>query len=372
MIRMTPPAERRDIIVYRDRFAYCSHASMACLSSGDWIVAFNECQMREPYAHPPRDPHFHNLLTRSTDEGRNWSMPQAIPGWNWYGVECPGVAELGDGTVVLNQWQFLWYPLDIGRRIAAEGKEILVDTGKGFRVASPGTDWSRSRFPWTRANGGCYVHLSTDGGRTWHRTVKIDTEPYVGGYTPRGVVQLENGTVLMCTADHPLNRNAFAVHSKDGGTTWEKPIFIGRKGNEDFSEPTAIVLPGNKVITLVRNDNSGYLQQVESSDGGQTWGPVRPTLIWGCPAHLLAIADGRLLATYGHRRPPYSIRACVSDDEGKTWQNNREIVIRDVPTANLGYPVTIEYRPGKLFTIYYAEDGSSVTCIQGSYWDAPS
>jgi hypothetical protein len=370
--RTVQASESRVVVVHRDRFAYCSHASMARLSNGDWIVAFNECQMRKPYTHPPQDPHFHNLLTRSTDNGQTWSTPQAIPGWEWYGVECPGVAELGDGTVVLNQWKFLWYPLDVGRRMAAEGKEIMVNTGDGFRVAGPDTNWSESRYPWTRANGGCYVHLSSDGGHTWDRTVKINTAPYVGGYTPRGVVQLEDGTVLMCTADHPLNQNAFAVHSRDGGKSWEKPVFIGRKGSEDFSEPTAIALPGNKVFTLIRNDDTGYLQKVESTDGGQTWGPVRPTPIWGCPAHLLRLSDGRLLATYGHRRPPFSIRACVSDDLGKTWHYDREIVICDVPTGNLGYPVTIEYGPAKLFTIYYAEDGSSVTCIQGSYWRAPS
>ena len=175
--RTVKAAERRDIIVHRDRFAYCSHACIVRLSNGEWIVVFNECQRRERYTHPPSDPHFHNLLTRSTDEGRNWSTPQAVPGWEWYGVECPGVAELRDGTVVLNQWQFLWYPLAVGRRLAAEGKEIWLDTGNGFRVADPDADWSRSRFPWARANGGCYVHLSSDGARTWDRTVKIDTAP---------------------------------------------------------------------------------------------------------------------------------------------------------------------------------------------------
>ena len=194
-----------------------------------------------------------------------------------------------------------------------------------------------------------------------------------GAYTPRGVVQLEDGTVLLCTADHPLNRHAFVVHSRDGGKIWQKPILIGRKGDEDFGETAPVILPGNRVVTLIRNDDTLHLQQVDSSDGGQTWGPVWATPIWGYPAHLLALTDGRLLATYGHRRPPYGIRACVSEDDGKTWRYDREIVIRDdMLNRNLGYPVTIEYSPGKLFTIYYGEDGASVTCIQGSYWSAPS
>ena len=46
-----------------------------------------------------------------------------------------------------------------------------------------------------------------------------------------------------------------------------------------------------------------------------------------------------------------------------------EIVIRnDLSNANLGYPSVIEYDPGKLFTVYYAEKPDGVTCIQGTYF----
>ena len=80
----------------------------------------------------------------------------------------------------------------------------------------------------------------------------------MGGYTPRGVVQLSDGTVLMVTADHPLNRKAYAVHSPDEARTWEKPVFIAAKGDEDISEPAAAVLPGDKVVVMIRNDDTGY------------------------------------------------------------------------------------------------------------------
>ena len=294
-----------------------------------------------------------------------------VPGWDWYGVECPGLAQLTDGTVVLNQWQFLWYPLDVGRKLYSQGKEIWVETGqrRGFHIADKETDWSRARLPWCRANGGCYVHLSSDGGRTWDRTVKIDTSPYVGGYTPRGVVQLSDGTVLMVTVDQPLNRHVFAVHSPDGGNTWKKPVFVGSKGDEDVSEPAVAVLPADKVVAMIRNDNTRHLHQSESRDSGRSWGPLRRTPIWGHPAALLVLSDGRLLCTYGHRRKPFGIRACLSRDGGSTWDYDRELVIRDdFPNGNLGYPVTIEYEPGRLFTIYYGEDSDGATCIWGSHW----
>ena len=90
---------------------------------------------------------------------------------------------------------------------------------------------------------------------------------------------------------------------------------------------------------------------------------------WGYPADLVLLSDGRLLCTYGHRREPYGIRACLSEDSGKSWQYDQELIIRDdLPNRNLGYSVSIEYQPGKIFTIYYGEDGEGVTCIQGTYW----
>ena len=82
-----PAPNRRDIIIYRDPFAYCSHASIVRLANGEWVTAFNECQKIKPYTHPPGDPHFHNLVSRSDDEGRTWSPPEAAPtgtgtGWS--------------------------------------------------------------------------------------------------------------------------------------------------------------------------------------------------------------------------------------------------------------------------------------------------
>ncbi len=381
-----PVRNRRDIVIYRDPFAYCSHVSIVRLANGEWLAAFNETQRIEPftiirtdYHHPPDDPHYHNLITRSDDEGRTWSPPQAAPNWDWYGVECPGLAQLNDGTVVLNQWQFLWYPLEEGRKRLSQGEEIWVRIGgPPWKMAQPGTDWSRSDVPWCRAQGGCYVHLSPDGGRTWGQTAKISTGPYMGGYTPRGVVQLGDGTVLMITADHTLNRTAFAVRSQDGGLSWSRPLVVANVKEGSLSEPTAAVLPGDRVVAIMRS-NTGYLHQSESPDRGLTWTPVRRTPIWGSPGHLLPLSDGRLLLTYGHRRAPFGIRACLSQDGGQTWDYEKELLIRDdMPNKNLGYPVSIEYEPGRLFTIYYGEQegdgaravaGYGVSSIRGTYWE---
>ena len=88
--------------------------------------------------------------------------------------------------------------------------------------------------------------------------------------------------------------------------------------------------------------------------------------LWGFPIHCASLPDGRILIVYGRRKAPFGIRAAISEDEGRTW--GEEIVIRDdLPNRNLGYPSAIEYESGKLFTVYYGEDGKEVTCIQGTF-----
>ena len=63
------------------------------------------------------------------------------------------------------------------------------------------------------------------------------------------------------------------------------------------------------------------------------WLP-RPTPMWGCPPHLLALGDGRLLCTYGYRRAPFGVRACLSHDGGETWED--EIRLTETSYVVLG------------------------------------
>jgi len=112
------------------------------------------------------------------------------------------------------------------------------------------------------------------------------------------------------------------------------------------------------------------LWQTESDDGGKTWAEARPTAIWGLPPHLLRLRDGRLLATYGHRRPKFGQRACLSRDGGKTWDYANEILIRDdAPNGDLGYPASLQMDDETIMTIYYQIDKpGEKTCLMGTLW----
>ena len=149
------------------------------------------------------------------------------PGYDWHGVECAGLTSLADGTVLLNQWRFRWYPLDVARKISpdeklyfpAEWVKELVVSGElttGYQLSGSPEDM----IPWARGNGGTFVHRSTDMGRSWDETVQIDTAPYSGGYGMRGAVELTGGDILLPLSDVPKYETVFVVRSRDGGRTW--------------------------------------------------------------------------------------------------------------------------------------------------------
>jgi hypothetical protein len=131
-----------------------------------------------------------------------------------------------------------------------------------------------------------------------------------------------------------------------------------------FGEPHIAQLPGGRVIMLIRATTIPYndsdprcvLWESWSDDGGVTWAVPFPTPLWGFPPHLLVLGDGRLLCSYGYRRPPFGERACVSDD-GLTWIKANETVLRDdAPNGDLGYPASVELGEGKILTLDYQPD----------------
>jgi len=100
--------------------------------------------------------------------------------------------------------------------------------------------------------------------------------------------------------------------------------------------------------------------------------------MWGHPASIIAMPDGRLLCTYGYRRKPFGVRASISDDWGVTWRVNQEIIIRKdggggkgVDDGDLGYPISIVLRDGSIFTAYYLNTKGSDCFIAGSIFRIP-
>lgn len=361
-------------IIYKDSFAYCAHPHIASLPNGEWVVVFNRSVRRPFLLHPPNDPHYYNVLIRSQDRGETWSSPRVVPDYDWYGVECAGLTVLADGALLLNQWRFKWYPLETARKLSQSKTLSFPEDWVAELKVSGELDTvplipsqPAEVVPWARGNDAAYVHLSTDGGRTWDNTAQLTTTPYSGGYGMRGGVQLANGDILLPLSDVPNYRTVFVVRSNDGGHNWQTPVEVACESGKQFEEPTILVLKNHKIIIMLRENTSHYLHQSFSSDGGCTWSEPQPTPILGYPAHLLQLPDGHLLCVYGYRYAPYSIRAVISADEGQTWDSQHPLSLRDdLPNRDLGYPSSIMMEDGHVFTVYYGQDKDGVTCIQGT------
>lgn len=375
------------VVLHRDEHAYCAHPHIVGLRNGEWVVVFNKGVRRPFILHPPHDPQYYNVVTRSRDGGRTWSTPRVAPGYDWYGVECAGLTVLSDGALLLNQWQFRWYPLEAAHKIKdtsllypprdlADWWEQVLASGEaesyygpahGGRLSQGGKVDLAELMPWARTNGGTYVHRSDDGGRTWNETARLDTKPYPGGYGMRGGAQLPNGDVLLPLSDVPLYQKVFMVRSTDGGRTWGKPVEVAAETGKQFEEPSILILDSNRILLLMRENTTRFLHESVSHDGGWTWTPPKQLPIWGYPAHLVSLPDGRILCVYGHRRYPFGIQAVLSNDQGETWDVDNTLIIRgDLPNGDLGYPSSILTEEGDVFTVYYAQDGDGVTCIQGT------
>ncbi len=361
-------------ILHKDVFAYCAHPFITCLPDGEWVVVFNRSVRRPFLLHPPNDPHYYNVMIRSNNQGQTWSSPRVVPDYDWYGVECAGLTVLSSGQLMLNQWRFKWYPLETARKRADREKLFFPeDWVSELQVSSElhtvhmiPQDPSEL-VPWARGSDGTYVHLSSDGGRTWDQTVMVATAPYSGGYGMRGAVQLSNGDILLPLSDIPNYRIVFVVRSSDGGQTWVAPVEVAKMDGMQFEEPSILELRDGTLLMLLRENTNRRMYQVFSTDGGYTWSAPQPVPFEGYPGHLLLLPGGEILCVYGYRYEPYGIRAVISKDDGRTWNSEHPMIIRDdFPNRDLGYPAAIPTADGQFYTVYYGQDTDGVTCIQAT------
>ena len=63
------------------------------------------------------------------------------------------------------------------------------------------------------------------------------------------------------------------------------------------------------------------------------------------------------------------MRACLSNDSGRTWDIEHEYVLRaDGVNVDLGYPSSVQLADGTVLTVYYIHTGDSVRHIAGTLW----
>jgi hypothetical protein len=283
----------------------------------------------------------------SHDQGATWQWPQTV-------LDSPmddrdaGALETANGTLLVTTFTSLAYEAQLHAEEKKAGAQPLSERMRNFQLAH-----NRLNEEQRQAGLGEWMIRSTDGGITWSARYPTIVN------SPHGPIQLADGRQLYAGKQLWTGEKRNGVcESTDDGQTWkwlaEIPTRAGDKPTE-YHELHAVETGDGRLIVQIRNHskvNAGETLQCESTDGGKTWSEPHSIGVWGLPSHLLRLRDGRLLMTYGHRRPPFGNQARLSDDGGHTW-SEPIIISGDGLGGDLGYPSTVELDGGALLTAWY-------------------
>jgi hypothetical protein len=236
--------------------------------------------------------------------------------------------------------------------------------------------------------GGAEFRTSSDGGKTWKtQDIKVP-ENCVGlmnhhSYatylvTKKGVrLRAIYGRRFDPKTNTVGKDEEFFLRSTDDGKSWTcYPMYPGGLPDPKigFNETAIAEAADGAIVAMMRSDPMGYLWEATSKDGGLTWSAPVQTPIWGSPADLIRLKDGRLLCSYGYRRAPMGIRASLSSDNGKTWDVAHELILRQDGFGNpgdLGYPLAYQLPDGDIFTIYYITTDGQNTHVASTTYELP-
>jgi hypothetical protein len=293
----------------------------------------------------------------------------------WEGsVECWATTDGGES------WQLRGTPaphesttnrMNVAAGTNSKGELLVLASGWSHRPPPPpdGTPATGHGPPSTMLP--IWVCRSADGGRTWSHaeSVELPTKSRLAAagtlalsdrIIPFGdIIEIDGGKLGVCLyASHPETKKhaSYFFTSADDGGSWSIAGIIGSDG---LTETTPLRLADGDLIACARthwDDQPGHEQRLEifrSTDNGATWQRERPvTMPKEHPAHLVQLADGHILLTYGDRNGPCGIEVRLSGDGGRTWSPPERIAGFE---GDGGYPATVEFADGRLLTAFYAQ-----------------
>ena len=343
-------------IIYTNGYRHLHPADLIPLQNGELLIT-----AREGTEHIAADGDV--FMLRSRDGGKTWGDKQVIAG-------IPNVDEregcglqLRDGTILVAVFYNALYRPDGSYEWNGLDK---LKFGSGKRYL------------------GTYTITSKDNGRTWSKPSYVDTTgmPFTDTEGPADApIEMPDGSILMPVMAYNVrgdqkNQASVLLKSTDKGQSWKYYSTIAEDpGNRlgHFQEPGLVRTKNGRLIAAMRNDGvNKAIWTTYSDDQGQTWKPVKESPMIGHPADLIQLADGRILCTYGVRpgthADPGGIRATFSNDNGETWQIEKEVQIRnDFLNHDIGYPESLQMADGRIFTVYYFNLFGRFF-LGGTYW----
>ncbi|CAN5621357.1 hypothetical protein BH23CHL8_BH23CHL8_22600 [soil metagenome] len=146
--------------------------------------------------------------------------------------------------------------------------------------------------------------------------------------------------------------HAFVAISDDDGRSWPrtKDALNDPERRLAYYDQRMVALPDGRILSLawvhdVVEDRTLEARAGWSADGGITWSEPAETSLLGGPVNPVVLADGRVVAIYPRRSEPTGIRACLSEDGGRTWRMDEETVIWDEASGRVTGEPAASVRP---------------------------
>jgi len=327
-------------VVYTDGYRHLHPADVIKLQNGDILIT-----AREATEHYAADGNV--IMLRSKDNGKTWGEKQIISSHKGLDEREGCGIQLKNGTIIVGVFYNANYLPDGGP----------YNWGGTVKLPSIG-----------KPRLGTIIITSKDNGKTWSKGNFIDTKgmPFSGIEGPTDApIEMPDGSIIMGVIGYgiygdPKNTASVMLRSTDQGNTWKYLSTIaGDPGGKlgGFVEPGITRTKTGRIIAGLRNSGP-TIWMTYSDDDGKTWVPVWKTEMVGHPVDLIQLSDRRVMATYGVRpgthAEPGGIRACFSSDNGKTWDINTEVQLRnDFINWDIGYPESLEMADGRVMTVYY-------------------
>jgi sialidase-1 len=305
-------------------------------------------------------------LIVSSDNGQSWSWPQVLQD-SPIDDRDAGVLETAKGTILVSTFTSVAYEPTLAK--AEKQKPGEAGAWPAERLSAWRAAHQRLTAEQRHAELGEWVIRSTDGGNSW--SLRIPTIVN----SPHGPIQLADGRLLYAGKELWTGEKRVGVcESLDDGRTWRWLAAIPARPGDDsaqYHELHAVEAGDGRILVHIRNHNKANQNetlQTESSDSGKSWSVPHPIGVWGLPSFLLRLHDGKLLMTYGHRRPPFGNQARLSEDNGRTW-SEPVIVSGDGAGGDLGYPSTVELEDRSLLSVWYESlKGSPRAVLRQAHW----
>jgi len=315
----------------------------------------------------------HTAVLASDDGGKTWAMRSlSLAEREWDGLpgETRGwyVAELTPGELIAS---VLW------------------------------TDRSDPSRPWVNPRtqgllGMRVYHLrSRDGGRTWPDRRRVDLGDHPGASSTGQVLRLADGTLAQpfenwkeYDDETPGVPAAWLRLSHDEGASWTDDVLVARDpANELFywdqrleTHPT-----DGRLVNMFWTHEIGAGRDVDvriswGTPDGRTWTDPVGTGLPGQHCQPISVGGDRLVAVYSHRGDPPGIRAVLSEDFGRTWDQAGELVVwasaageepgagspraqedywNDMGAWQFGHPRGAALPGGEVLVVFYGGSGVS-------------